>query len=189
VARLFPVMLDAVERMRHERKELHFSAPAASAKLAEFMRGMLRDRGLHDCVQVTDGGSHELMQRAGCGVIASGTATLEAAYFGLTYVLVYKVAWPTYWAGRLLVRIEFIGLVNILAGREVVKELIQAEAEAPQIVRELERLCDDVKARESLVNGLRDTAALLGSAGAHERAAAVVAAWLGGEKRAAEATA
>lgn len=183
VSRLFPVMLDAAEMLRVDHPTLRFSAPAASAKLAIIMRDLVRDRGLGDCVEVSDGSSHELMQRAYCGVIASGTATLEAAYFGLPYALVYKVAWPTYWLGKLLVRIDFIGLVNILAGRGVVKELIQSEAEAPQIVEELRRLIDDPASRQQMITSLHETAALLGGLGAHDRAAGVVEEWLQGTRK------
>ena len=57
------------------------------------------------------------MQRACCAVIASGTATLEAAYYGLPYCLVYRVAPLTYLMAKMLVKIKFIGLVNILGGR------------------------------------------------------------------------
>jgi lipid-A-disaccharide synthase len=183
VSRLFPVMLDAAEMLLTNQASLRFAAPAASAKLAVLMRAMVAQRGLGNCVEVTDGGSHQLMQRAFCGVIASGTATLEAAYFGLPYALVYKVAWPTYWLGKLLVRIDFIGLVNILAGRGVVKELIQTQAEGPQIVAELRRLLEDQNERKRMVTALRETADLLGGPGAHERAAAIVGEWLRGERK------
>jgi lipid-A-disaccharide synthase len=183
VSRLFPVMLDAAQSLIVDHSSVRFVAPAASAKLAVIMRSLVAQRGLADSVEVTDGGSHELMQRAWCGVIASGTATLEAAYFGLPYALVYKVAWPTYWLGKMLVRIDFIGLVNILAGRGVVKELIQREAEAPQIVEELLRLIDHPSERQAMVEALEETAALLGGVGAHARAAAVVEQWLRGERK------
>lgn len=133
-------MLDSAEKLLADDASLRFSAPAASTKLAVLMREQVRLRGLNEAVEVTDGGSLALMQKADCAVIASGTATLEAAYFGLPYVLIYKVALPTYWLGKMLVKIDFIGLVNILAGRAVVKELIQMDAEAPKIVPELRRL-------------------------------------------------
>lgn len=183
VSRLFPMMLKAAAILRVSGSSLRFSAPAASAKLAVLMRQLVVDENLSECVTVTDGGSHKLMQRAGCGVIASGTATLEAAYFGLPYLLVYKVAWPTYWLGKLLVRIRFIGLVNILAGRAVVKELIQSQAEPVAVTKELRRIMADVSARESIVADLLSTAQLLGGLGAHERAAGIVREWLLGQRK------
>lgn len=183
VSRLFPLMLRSAEMLLTQSPQLRFSAPAASSKLAAMMRQQVAERNLARCVTVTDGGSHALMQHAACGVIASGTATLEAAYFGLPYLLVYKVAWPTYWLGKLLVRIRFIGLVNILAGRGVVKELIQSQADAPAVVAELKRMLDDSQAREALITDLHATADLLGGHGAHERAASIVGEWLRGDRK------
>lgn len=178
VARLFPMMLGTAREMRKTRPDLRFEAPAASPKLAAAMRAMAVAEGADGLVQITDGGSHTLMQRAACGVIASGTATLEAAYFDLPYCLVYKVAWPTYIAGRLLVKLEFIGLVNILAGEEVVEEFIQAEAEPLTVSRALERFLSDDEHRKFVQSGLANTAAKLGGLGAHKRAAEVVDRWL-----------
>jgi lipid-A-disaccharide synthase len=183
VSRLFPMMLKSASVLLASSPELRFSAPAASAKLAVMMRKHVVEHDLSARVTVTDGGSHALMQRAGCGVIASGTATLEAAYFGLPYLLVYKVAWPTYWLGKLLVRIRFIGLVNILAGRAVVKELIQSQAEPQAVAAELQRIMEDTHARASIVSDLLSTAQLLGGQGAHERAAGIVQQWLLGQRK------
>lgn len=173
IARLFPMMVETASRMRGKRPHLRFEVPAATPELAVIIRTM--SAGV-DGIDVTDGGSHALMQRAGCAVVASGTATLEAAYYGLPYCLVYALAWPTYQLARVLVKIERIGLVNILAGREVVKEFIQHEANSETVSNELFRLLDDSDARNQLIVELADTTAKLGELGAHERAAARVAA-------------
>ncbi|MFU8893432.1 MAG: lipid-A-disaccharide synthase [Luteolibacter sp.] len=174
IARLFPMMVQSAARMRAERPHLRFEVPAATPELAVIIRSMAA--GV-DGIRVTDGGSQSLMQRAGCAVVASGTATLEAAYYGLPYCLVYAVAWPTYQLARILVKIEHIGLVNILAGREVVREFIQGEANPANVSAELCRLTDDAGAREQLIAALAETTAKLGGLGAHARAADRVAAW------------
>ena len=179
VARLMPMMLGTAERLRQWRPDLRFEVPAASPKLAQTIRTMVTDSGtLADAVKVTDGGSHSLMQRASCGVIASGTATLEAACYGLPYCLVYGVAWPTYLLGRMLVKIRHIGLVNILAGEEVVPEFIQAEAEPLAVSRFLRELLENPDKTAALQLRLAETAAKLGGGGTHARAAAAVARWL-----------
>jgi lipid-A-disaccharide synthase len=183
VARLFPMMLGAVALLAKQNAGLQFEAPAAAPKLAVMMRRMLEENELSGLVKITDGGSHHLMQKARCGVIASGTATLEAAYYGLPYCLVYKVAWPTYLLGKILVKIEHIGLVNILAGRTVVKEFIQRQASPELVAAELHILLDSAEARLSMQQSLAETAALLGGTGAHERAATVVAGWLMGTRK------
>jgi lipid-A-disaccharide synthase len=178
VERLFPVMLEAARRLTGWRAALRFEAPAASDRLGGRMREMVRQAKADDFLKVTLGGSHALMQRAGCGVIASGTATLEAAYFGLPYCLTYKVAWPTYLAGRLLVKLKHIGLVNILAGEEVVEEFIQGEAEPEPLAAAVRQMLEEPERRQKLQRRLAETVAMLGGEGAHQRAAAAVAGWM-----------
>ena len=176
VARLFPMMVEAAKRMKSSDGDLKFEVPAASAKLAEQIRGLMAEAG--DLINVTTGGSHSLMQRAGCAVIASGTATLEAAYYGLPYCLVYRVAPLTYLLARMLVKIEHIGLVNILAGEGVVEELVQARAEPGAVARAVKEFLDSPAKRETLQARLAETSAKLGGKGAHQHAARAVAEWL-----------
>lgn len=178
VARLFPLMIGSAKLLRAANHDLKFEVPAASPQLAIQIRGLLADAGASEWVTVTSGRSHALMQRACCAVIASGTATLEAAYYGLPYCLVYRVAWSTYVMGRMLVKIEHIGLVNILAGEGVVEEMIQGDADPVGVARSLRRFLDSPPHREALQARLAETAGKLGGRGGHERAARAVAGWL-----------
>lgn len=178
VAALFPMMIESARRLKVWRQDLSFEAPAATGKLAVTMRAMVAEADAEGFVKITDGGAHALMQRAACGVIASGTATLEAAFYGLPYCLVYKVAGLTYLLARLLVKIRFIGIVNILADEEVVREFIQHEAEPENVFPALQRLLEYPADREDLQRQLAETTSRLGEPGAHERAAGVVARWL-----------
>ena len=178
IATLFPMMLQSAKQLHHWRNDLKFSVPAATPKLAITMGGMISAAHASDFITLTHGGSHSLMQRAACGVIASGTATLEAAAFHLPYCLVYKMAATTYFLGKLLVKIKYIGLVNILAGQKVIEEFIQADAEPAQIIAWVKHILTDDIAREALVNRLSEVSAMLGESGTHRRAAERVAAWL-----------
>jgi lipid-A-disaccharide synthase len=178
VERLFPMMVETARRLGAWRANLRFEAPAAAPRLAVRMREIVREVKAEGFVTVTDGGAHELMQRACSGVIASGTATLEAAYLGLPYCLVYKVAWPTYLMGKLLVKLKHIGLVNILAGEEVVAEFIQGRAEPEPVGDALKALVEAPGRRLALQRRLAETAAKLGGTGAHQRVAQAVARWL-----------
>ncbi|MFT6794022.1 MAG: lipid-A-disaccharide synthase [Rubritalea sp.] len=175
ISRLFPVMLDAARRMRNENENLRFQAPAATEKLAELMQKIIDKAKLTgDYIQITsrsDGGSHKLMQQAHCGVIASGTATLEAAWYGLPYCLVYKIAFPTYLLGKMLVKIEHIGLVNILAGKKVVDEFIQGEADPVQIKEALELFITDPIHTAKVRSEMKEAVSQLGDPGCHLRAA------------------
>ncbi len=178
VARLFPMMIEMAKLLRAWRGDLKFEVPAATVKLAAQIRGLLVEAGADEWIMVSTGESHSLMQRACCAVIASGTATLEAAYYGLPYCLVYRVAPLTYVAARVLVRIKHIGIVNILAGEEVVKEFIQAAAEPLAVSQCLRNFLESPEQRAALQARLAETSGKLGGLGAHERAAAAVAGWL-----------
>jgi lipid-A-disaccharide synthase len=178
VSRLFPVMLDAAGELLKEGKNLYFSVPAATPELEVILHQLIKDKNLTEKVEVTKQKSHSLMQRASCAVIASGTATLEAAYYGLPYCLVYKIAWPTYFLGKILVKIEHIGLINILANRKIVKEFIQLDANRENIYHCLREFIEKADYRQNISKQLLEAALLLGDEGAHERAANCVADWI-----------
>jgi len=178
IARLFPLMIETAKRLKSWRGDLQFEVPAASQKLIEQLRACLAAAGAAEWITVTTGGSHSLMQRACCAVIASGTATLEAAYYGLPYCLVYRVAPLTWLLAKMLVKIKLVGLVNILAEEQVVEELIQGDATPAAVTRALKEFLESPAKRETLRARLAETVAKLGGDGAHERAARAVAAWL-----------
>ncbi|MEO1858181.1 MAG: lipid-A-disaccharide synthase [Rubritalea sp.] len=175
VARLFPVMLETARRLSSEHPLIKFQAPAASERLAIQMRALLEKAELsEELVVITTGDSHALMQSACCGVIASGTATLEAAYYGLPYCLMYRIAWPTYFIGKMLVKVDYIGLVNILAGKQVVEEFIQGDADPCHIKYALDKFLVDSEFTDTVKAELAETAAKLGEPGCHQRAAQCV---------------
>ena len=173
------MMLEAVGRLRDRAGQgaipggpWRYEAAAASEPLGHMMKRMVAEAGWPDGeIVIGTGTSQELMQRATAGVVASGTATMEAAYYGLPYCLVYKVAWPTYVLARLLVRLEHIGIANILAQREVVHEFVQGEANAENVASFLEGMMSEPERREELRRELLEVSKLLGEGGAAERAA------------------
>ena len=178
IARLLPMMIEAAKRLKAWRGDLQFEVPAASPKLVAQIRACLTAAGAQDWISVTTAGGHALMQRACCAVIASGTATLEAAYYGLPYCLVYRVAPLTYLLARMLVKIDLVGLVNILAEEPVVEEFIQTKADPATVARALREFLESPAKRQALQARLAATTAKLGGQGAHERAARATAAWL-----------
>ncbi|HEY2344025.1 MAG TPA: lipid-A-disaccharide synthase, partial [Chthoniobacteraceae bacterium] len=97
VRKIFPTMISAAILLRRKLPSLHFAASAASPALADLMQAQLRAAGCAEgfCA-VGLRNAHDLMQRAAAGLVASGTATLESAYFGLPFALLYKVAWLTW---------------------------------------------------------------------------------------------
>jgi lipid-A-disaccharide synthase len=107
--------------------------------------------------------------------VKSGTATLEAGLMIRPMVVVYRFTWLTYFIGRMLVKVTFFSLVNILAGRRVVPELLQGEASAERMADELEALLSGPAAREAQLAGLREVRGSLGEPGAPLRVAEEVA--------------
>ena len=98
--------------------------------------------------------SLQVMEQSEILLIASGTATLEATYFAKPMVIVYKVSMLTYLIGSFLLRTKNVGLVNILAGEEVCRELLQAECNGDYISEETIRILDDAKYRKKISDGV-----------------------------------
>jgi lipid-A-disaccharide synthase len=176
VRRIFPVMIQAAEIIQRQDPTARFEAAAASHQLADLMLGMLHAVGRDETFcPVRVRSSHELMQRATVGVVCSGTATLEAAFFGLPLCIVYKVVWLTWVIGKRLVQVPFLGMPNVLADREIAKEFLQGDATGPAIAAEMLRLLRNPTARTGLQHQLAEVIAALGERGAGRRAATAIA--------------
>jgi lipid-A-disaccharide synthase len=171
VRKIFPVMIEAARRLLQLNPTLRFQVAAASEELAREMSEQLADR---QAIEITVGQTATIMQRAFAAMVASGSATLEAAYYGMPFVLIYKVAWPTYVAARLVVNVDFLGMPNLLAGKEVVPEFIQHEAKPDAIVKAVRLLMDDSPARDRMISDFVATTSKLGGTGASERAAQAI---------------
>lgn len=183
VRRIFPAMLGAARILSKKNPALRFEAAAAGPDRAAMMRRMAE--GLP--VSIIEGGAHSLMQRASAGLVCSGTATLEAAFFGLTYALVYKTAWLTFEVGRRVVDVNALGIVNILnnyivnppvdpslpaaPAPHVVREFIQNDATPEALAEEALRLLENSEAREKLAADLSRVVSVLQAEGAARRAA------------------
>src|SRR5207249_7486478 len=105
--------------------------------------------------------------------------TLEAAYFRLPYVLIYKVAWPTYLAARLVVDVKYLGMPNVLANKEVVPEFIQHRARPNTIAKAVLKMINDTAARDEMISEIDRIVAKLGEGGASEKAARAIVEELG----------
>ena len=168
VRKIFPVMIEAARELIQWNPTLRFQVAAASEELAREMNEQVADR---HAMAITVGQTATIMQRAFVGIVASGSATLEAAYFGMPFVLIYKVAWPTYVAARLVVNVDFLGMPNLLAGKEVVPEFIQHAAKSDAIVKAVRLLVEDAPARDRMISDFDAIISKLGGSGASERAA------------------
>ncbi|HKP94110.1 MAG TPA: lipid-A-disaccharide synthase [Chthoniobacterales bacterium] len=175
----FPVMLRAAAEIVAQRNDIHFEVAAASIALAREIEIVLGRAPLRERCRVLTAQSADTMQRAAAGLVASGTATLESAFFRMPFVLVYKVSWPTYFAARAMMQTRFLGMPNVLADREIVPEFLQHEARPKPIAEALLRLMTDGAAREKMIKEFDAVIAKLGQSGASEKAARAVLEELG----------
>ena len=175
VARNFPVLLGAARELFRAKQALRFEIAAASESLAaEISETLTAARMREGLFRVVTGETAATMQRAFAGIVASGSATLEAAYFRLPFVLVYKVAWPTYLAARLVVNVKYLGMPNVLANKEVVPEFIQHRARPKAIARAVLRLMHNRTARNSMISEFDAIVPKLGEGGASATAARAI---------------
>ena len=170
-ARHLPAVLDAVERLCREQA-LNLILPASATTGAAFFR----ERMGPSPVRVIEGESWDAMAHADLVLAASGTVTVEAALLGTPMVTFYKVPPMSWMAGKLLVRVPFYSMVNLIAGRAVVPELMQSRMTGETIAREARRLLADPGARAEMKAGLDEVREKLSRAGisAPRRAAAII---------------
>ena len=173
VRKIFPILVETARELQTRKRDLRFEVAAASDELAREIERIL-PRQNRDLFEIKVGETSEIMQRAFVGIVASGSATLEAAYFRMPFALIYKVTWPTYFAGRLLVKVKYLGMPNVLAAKEIVPEFIQHRARPVEIANAVEQLIDDPHARQRMVWEFDKIVAQLGETGASERAAKAV---------------
>jgi lipid-A-disaccharide synthase len=180
VRKIFPVMIEAARLLLKSTPRLRFEVAAASEDLAREMKTKLPSHPA-GAIQVIVGETAEIMQRAWAGIVASGSATLEAAYFRLPFVLIYKVAWPTYLAARAVVKVNYLGMPNLLANKEVVPEFIQHRAEPHTMADEMRILVDDPIAREQMISEFDTVIGKVGRGGASQTAARAILKEIGNE--------
>lgn len=173
IGRLLPRMLDAADLLRGDVPGLAVRLGRAVGVDDALLRasGDPAGRGVEI---VGPGRVHELMRTSTALLVSSGTATLEAACFGTPMVVVYRLSPLTYLAGRALVRIPDIGLVNVVAGERVVPELIQGEATAGRMAEEARPFLTDEALRARVSGRLSAVRHLLGGPGASEQVARMI---------------
>lgn len=128
----------------------------------------------HPAVHVVQGDTYNLVHAADLALVASGTATLETALLERPMVIVYRLAPLTYALARLIVRVPFIGMPNLIVQQRVVPELLQGEVTPARIAAEAKQLLEDPQAYNKAQEGLREVRRRLGAGGAAERTADLI---------------
>lgn len=176
VARILPTLVEVCRRVKERRRGIEIVIPVAPGLPRPLLSEHFEGSGLAPVF--VDGRAPEVLGASEVALVASGTATLEAGLMRRPMVVVYRVHPLSYQVGKALVRIPFFSLLNLLANKRVVPELLQGDFTVERVLAELEPLWEG-PAREACLSGLDEVRALLGAAGAAQRVANEVLALLG----------
>ena len=173
IKRLLPEMITAARLYLREQPESRFLIPIApSVKFADIEK--LIPANFREYVTLLRQPLATLLDDVSFALVTSGTATLETALAEIPMVVIYKVNQLSYMIGKRLIKVPFISLVNLIAGKEIVPELIQAEARPEKIVRQMRDIRDDKIRYNNTVDNLRELKSRLGKPGAAQRAALAI---------------
>jgi lipid-A-disaccharide synthase len=124
-----------------------------------------------------------MLYHADAAVVTSGTATLETALFNVPQVVVYRASSLTYQIAKKLIKVDYISLVNLIAGQEVVKELIQNQFNPDNIIAELNRIFNKSERWESIIEGYTEVRQNLGNNNASNETARQILNYLAGSNK------
>ncbi|MBL8038949.1 lipid-A-disaccharide synthase [Nitrospira sp. CMX1] len=169
---LLPILLAAAEKLARHRPGTKFLLAQASTIQDNLLQPLLR----HSAVPVTlvKEQTSEVLAVSDFALVKSGTAILQAAVVGTPMVLLYHISAWQWWIGSFFMRVKWIGLVNLVAGRSVVPELLQAEATGQRLYEEALRILEDPTVYAEMKRNLAQVREALGAPGASMRAAEVV---------------
>ncbi len=181
IERILPVMLDAARELRRRDPSTTFLIPAASAEIRGLIEAQIaaRTAAEREALGVVDGQMREVARQAGAAMVCSGTATVETALMKCPMIVVYRMTAPTYWFGRMIIRVPWLGMVNLIAKRELCPEFIQGAARPAAMADAIEALAGDTPARREQLAGLDEVSRTLEGEGGIQTAGQVVADVLG----------
>ena len=177
IVRHMPAMIGAAEIISYYYPHLYCILPLASTVREEVVRPYLKDAKIDIKIGRLD--TKAILKIADLALIASGTATLEAAITETPMVIIYKVSPITFILGRFLAKVSNIGLVNLVAGKAVVPELIQGEATALRLAEEGLAILKDDRLRTDMKKELKLVHDQLGQVGASNKAAHIAGEMMG----------
>ncbi len=157
-----PIMLDAM----NNGSNYQLVVAGAPSLEKSFYSPFIREN-----VQIVYGQTYDLLHFAEAAIVTSGTATLETAIIGCPQVVCYKGSFFSYLIARMLIKVNYISLVNLIMNKELVKELIQQDCNATRIKEELDALLNNQSNRERLLSEYKELKILLGQGGASQKVA------------------
>jgi len=166
-----PVMLETGSAIQQEHPELQIAISKAPTISFELLNKSLK---INTNSHIVENATYELMKYATAAIVSSGTATLETALFQTPFVIIYRVSPLSYYLGKKLIKIDNIGLVNVVSGQKIVPEFIQNAAIVDNMKPAVEGLLFDHNHRQQQIQELKKVREKLGSPGAPARTADII---------------
>jgi lipid-A-disaccharide synthase len=176
IERILPVMLEAARMLKEQNQDLQFVLALAPHVDKGRITEMIESCGLE--VSLVENAPYDVMAHSQVVLVTSGTATLEAAIIGTPMCILYKTSWLSYLIGRMLVKVKYIGLVNLVAGKKIIPEFIQHEARPGAVFLMAQMLLAKGRPRQAVKAELAKIPQILGEPGAAKRAAAEIFSYL-----------
>ncbi len=173
VKRLLPIQLAAADLLLKDKPDLQFILPIASTLNDSDFKDYLNQYS-HLNIKLVKDLPYNVMQCCDAIIATSGTATLEIALMGIPSCIIYKIALLSYFILKPLVKIKHVGLVNIVAEKEIVKEFLQFDAKPQTIANEINVILDDKNYRENMIAELNTVRDNLGKTGGTENMAELI---------------
>ena len=172
IERILPPMLAAARILQKTFPNISFIIPAPNARMQKLVeKHVEKSIDKPTWLEITQNNAREVLRQAEVGIVASGTATLEAALLGIPHILVYKTSPLTYWLARTMIKITHLGLANIIAKRTIVPELIQHAATPEALAKETTLLLENGNKRHTMLEDFKEIRALLGEKNAAQQVA------------------
>jgi len=171
IAHHMPTLVQACRLIQKDRNVQFVLALAPGMKQSQIAPYLTPDVSMH----VAEDSAYDALGAADLSIVSSGTATVEAALMDAPMIVVYRLAPLTAAIAKLLVRTQMFAMVNLIAGKRVVPELVQKDFTASRVADEAARLLDSADARAEMRRGLAEVREKLGPPGAVERAADLIA--------------
>ena len=178
--RILPPLISAAPRVQVLFPNASFILAAASEEMAQLAKEIIALQPAKPArLEIVTGATRQILKQADAAWVASGTATLETALMDCPMVVVYRTAWLTYEVGKRVISVPHLGMVNLLAGRELCPELIQDNATPEKLCAAIAPLLADTPERRAMKQGLAEVRAKLGDGGAADRVAEILLRELG----------
>ncbi len=172
IERLLPPLLASADLLQKEIPDLQFVIPLAPGISKTILSSQMKNISFP--VKVVEGFTYDVMNLSELLITASGTATLEGAILRKPMIIIYKVSLLSYWVGKALIRVDHIGLVNLVAEKGIAPELIQKDVNPEKIADEASRILRDPILSRKMAESMDQVRQKLGEPGAAQRAAQII---------------